>query len=404
MTTANLRPIVFHLPVSPAKKAFASGGLAKKAQDVRHGVGMSGDTILLHVNPQEYAFMQKHFGPERINPHTGLPQFGFFSDIAKFVLPIAASIFLSPIAGAAVNSALGLGLGAAAESALGAGLVGAGTGAITGGAKGALLGGVTGAAGSYLLGPSGLGLTGENGVLSKMTDNLGLTGSGGLSEKLGLNELIPGTTTEATKDAATKAVESDLGNGLSKTSSGVLVAENDAAVKAAENKLGQTATGFGSLAKYALPAAVLAGALTSGSSKPTQATAVNSDTNYNKPLSNVPFNRQAKFVNVDENYGYGGGSNQFFEDNKLPTVTAAQGRYVKGGGTGISDSIPARLSDGEYVIDAQTVSMLGDGSSDAGAKKLDQMREAIRRQKGGVLAKGKFPPKAKSPLSYIGGA
>jgi hypothetical protein len=48
--------------------------------------------------------------------------------------------------------------------------------------------------------------------------------------------------------------------------------------------------------------------------------------------------------------------------------------------------------------------MLGDGSSDAGAKKLDQMREEIRKQKGGLLVKGKFPPTAKSPLSYIKGA
>jgi hypothetical protein len=79
------------------------------------------------------------------------------------------------------------------------------------------------------------------------------------------------------------------------------------------------------------------------------------------------------------------------------------GTYVKGGGTGTSDSIPAKLSDGEYVIDAQTVSMLGNGSSDAGAKKLDQMREAIRKQKGGALSKGKFAPDAKNPLSYMRG-
>ena len=79
------------------------------------------------------------------------------------------------------------------------------------------------------------------------------------------------------------------------------------------------------------------------------------------------------------------------------------GRYVKGGGTGVSDSIPAKLSDGEYVIDAQTVSMLGDGSSDAGAKKLDVMRENIRKHKGAALSKGKFAPNAKAPLSYLKG-
>ena len=80
------------------------------------------------------------------------------------------------------------------------------------------------------------------------------------------------------------------------------------------------------------------------------------------------------------------------------------GHYVRGGGTGTSDSIPARLSDGEYVIDAQTVSMLGDGSSDAGAKRLDAMRAEIRKHKGKALAQGKFAPQAKGPLSYARGA
>ena len=78
-------------------------------------------------------------------------------------------------------------------------------------------------------------------------------------------------------------------------------------------------------------------------------------------------------------------------------------RFVKGGGTGRSDEISAKLSDGEYVIDAETVAMLGDGSSKAGAKKLDEMREKIRQHKGKALAKGKFSPDAKSPLTYLKG-
>jgi hypothetical protein len=74
---------------------------------------------------------------------------------------------------------------------------------------------------------------------------------------------------------------------------------------------------------------------------------------------------------------------------------------VQGGGTGRSDSIDARLSDGEYVMDAETVSMLGDGSSKAGAQRLDQFRANIRKQKGRELAKGKFSPNAKRPEEYV---
>ena len=81
----------------------------------------------------------------------------------------------------------------------------------------------------------------------------------------------------------------------------------------------------------------------------------------------------------------------------------AMARFVRGGGTGRSDEIDAKLSDGEYVIDAETVAMLGDGSSKAGAKRLDEMRASIRKHKGKTLARGKFSPDAKSPLTYLKG-
>ena len=78
-------------------------------------------------------------------------------------------------------------------------------------------------------------------------------------------------------------------------------------------------------------------------------------------------------------------------------------RLSMGAGDGRSDSIEARLSDGEYVIDAETVALLGNGSTKAGAAMLDQMRQGIRQQKGKALAKGNFSPDAKSPLAYMKG-
>ncbi len=75
--------------------------------------------------------------------------------------------------------------------------------------------------------------------------------------------------------------------------------------------------------------------------------------------------------------------------------------YVNGPGNGRDDVINARLSDGEYVIDAESVSMLGDGSNAAGAEMLDDMRKKLRMHKGKVLAKGEFSPDAKSPLEYM---
>jgi len=80
-----------------------------------------------------------------------------------------------------------------------------------------------------------------------------------------------------------------------------------------------------------------------------------------------------------------------------------QGAYVQGAGDGQSDDIPAMLADGEYVIDAELVSMLGNGSNKAGAKVLDSFRQSVREHKRSAPI-GKIPPKTKSPLQYLKGA
>lgn len=73
---------------------------------------------------------------------------------------------------------------------------------------------------------------------------------------------------------------------------------------------------------------------------------------------------------------------------------------VDGHGNGQDDKIPALLSKDEYVFDADTVAALGDGSSEAGAKMLDEMRERIRTHKRSAPAH-EIPPAAKSPLEYL---
>jgi len=130
-------------------------------------------------------------------------------------------------------------------------------------------------------------------------------------------------------------------------------------------------------------------------------------------------------------------------------ITGLTGYYASGDGTGQSDDIPAMLHDGDYVIDADAVAALGDGSSKAGAealadfqkkvphsmatggeavpakiadgeyvfpaafvtalgggdnktgaKRLDAMREELRAHKRSAPT-SKIPPKAKSPLDYL---
>jgi len=82
-------------------------------------------------------------------------------------------------------------------------------------------------------------------------------------------------------------------------------------------------------------------------------------------------------------------------------------RYLRGPGDGVSDSIPARfeksgqparLADGEFVIDARTVSELGNGSSEAGARKLYAMMDRVHKarktaKRGKPSGADKFLPK-----------
>lgn len=77
----------------------------------------------------------------------------------------------------------------------------------------------------------------------------------------------------------------------------------------------------------------------------------------------------------------------------------AKGGPVAGVGGGKADRIPAMLSDGEHVVTADEVSMLGDGSNREGQRKMYDFRKALRKHKTG---KAKQMPKARKPQMYAG--
>ena len=89
-------------------------------------------------------------------------------------------------------------------------------------------------------------------------------------------------------------------------------------------------------------------------------------------------------VGEDYNFGFSGGGQ---------TEYAAAGKLLEGEGDGMSDDIPAvirgkgvqraALADGEFVVPADVVSHLGNGSTKAGAKKLYQMMDRIRQARTG---------------------
>jgi len=93
-----------------------------------------------------------------------------------------------------------------------------------------------------------------------------------------------------------------------------------------------------------------------------------------------------------EHMAHGGASNPY----NLGSYSDG-GRLLKGPGDGVSDSIPAtigkgqpaRLADGEFVIPARIVSEIGNGSTEAGARKLYAMMDRIQSSRQKTIGKGK---------------
>jgi hypothetical protein len=100
-----------------------------------------------------------------------------------------------------------------------------------------------------------------------------------------------------------------------------------------------------------------------------------------------------------DGYGLGRLSNLANEQamTTAQTLGYARGGYLNGDGDGMSDSIPAtiegkqpaRLADGEFVVPADVVSHLGNGSSKAGSKRLYAMLDKVRHARTGNKKQGK---------------
>ncbi len=111
---------------------------------------------------------------------------------------------------------------------------------------------------------------------------------------------------------------------------------------------------------------------------------------YSGPLSQFQFN-----PDVYRPYRYAAGG----DTGGIASLGSYSdgGRMLKGPGDGMSDNIPAsiggkqpaRLADGEFVVPADVVSHLGNGSTDAGAKQLYSMMNKVRKARTGNPSQGR---------------
>jgi hypothetical protein len=361
---------------------------------------------------------------------------------------------LGSTVGGYANEALGLGLGEAGVKTLGSGLMGGLAGAVTG--QGFAQGAVQGAMGQYmgsqLAGASpGLANAGQTfgNMMTAGYDPKSAVLAGGLS---GLVTGIMGQPVAKPSDAVVaqyKGVEPTLGSGLTGLNDPVPgtelvtqggmnpypeVGQGAPLSMPASAKVDMPPTSSPWTLKNAMLGMTALGML-QDAPEPVK-TAVNALSPEQKKYFNLP-NVTWDWTRMQQDAEKSGVSLAQFMSQNWPQITGysqgsqngnpsvMSGAYnqptaprklarggplsqiaymARGSGTGRDDTIDAKLSDGEYVMDAETVALLGDGSNKAGAERLDAMREAIRAHKGKTLAKGAISPDAKSPLAYLKGA
>ena len=456
-----LTPVLFHQYDAP--QAFAKGGLVKDAKRLSKA-GRHGDDIMLHLSRDELADLTKILGEPTINPETGLPEYFSFKKLLKILGAVAPIALMASGAGAPIGAALGANAAWApvvGNALIGGGgglLTGGKKGALMGGALAGLGTAVAPVVGNMFGGSSDtiFGDGAGSGVGSSISGMFGGGGNGGA-----LN-ITPGDAEPLSGDAEWMSshgvaadgtpmaqgnpesplaamTQADIASGevpyaTAQHVPGGALAAPAAPVAIGANTPAAALTGAakpeeGFLSKYKLPLALGAGSLLLGGmgEEPKAATAQAPVTNtaWNAPLKTTAFPRRYKAVNDPlAYYNYGTSPFEQYDDNALTgedeTVTAATGGFLQGGalqsqesggsgyvsgGTGEddgrSDTVDAKLSHNEYVIDAETVALLGNGSPEAGAQKLDDLRRAVRAHKGKALAKGKISPDAKDAMAYL---
>jgi len=114
----------------------------------------------------------------------------------------------------------------------------------------------------------------------------------------------------------------------------------------------------------------------------------------NYELPGYPYGKEWKAAKEGGPIGH---NPEFFSEGGLNSL---KNSYVKGKGDGTSDSIPAMLANGEFVIPADVVSSLGNGSNDSGAEILSEFLKTIREHKRRADSR-KLPPDSKGALGYL---
>lgn len=420
---------------------MAKGGLASLAETVQ-SAGRNGDTMLAHITPEEAGILKLLGGSGTINPQTGLPEFfslsslnpvkivkgaakgvgKVFKGVAKAAAPILNKIapilpFL-PIPGigplsSLLTKSLLTGIASGLDKSgkfnlkrgLTAGALSYGIGSLMQGAQAAQGANAAGTGGPYDI--SDVGSLGDLNVPTQavygppsVVDAANAAMSAG---DIGYvpPPSAPSASIGGIDEMAVAGGQGATNIGVSPTQAPIVQSSTPVPGVGANAPEPTMASGLGSLAEAAgeraLQAITPTSAMDALKMASTGATAYGSikslqELEAQKKEAERILREQEKAKAEDIAWANSVLEKYPLEYTRLTAEDVkgegyAAGRYLRGPGDGTSDSIaasingkqPARLADGEFVIDARTVSEIGNGSSNAGAKKLYQMMDRVHQ-------------------------
>ena len=384
---------------------MAGGGLAAAAQQLQ-GQGRGGDSMLVHMTPGEVKGLQAlamaQGGSLTINPTTGLPE----AFKLKQFLPMIIGAALAPMTAGTSLAFVG--------NPMTAGLL---VGGLETARTGNLQKGIMAGLGAY--GGAGLsaGLMGAGQAAAAATPTASaIPGAVSTAPTVvsaapsimpaAASSAVPGTATEAIRSAI--AVQPPPVSGFEAMklgAQGITEPGGFKAITSAMPKFSGTAL-LGSAAAASMPEPAKTGPggqdtfyrpyefawnPQQDAYSPSPRPGDSSERRYFSPtFTPLPIVRAAGGGQVnpmDEMTEDGG----YAKGGEAGLAAALPPRFLSGGGDGMSDSIKAnidgkqeaRLADGEFVVPADVVSHLGNGSSKAGAKKLYTMMDRIRKARTG---------------------
>ena len=383
------------------------------AEQLRHQ-GTGGDNILAHINPEEARELALLHGYS-LNPETGLPEFGFWDKLKKFLpaiggllgsivfpglAPAASWLGASPVISSTLGGALGGTLGGAIENPE-APFRGTLTGAGVGLGKGIL--GPMMVAGA----PAGAGAAagqlgahaGRAAAFQSLMHSAQVPGVAGALNSVG-GSMMPYLT-----GTALSSIPSMMGGNqrpqqpMQPQQPGIQQPQQPGQ----PGLMGALGRGIGGIGNYVmqnpLQAALLGTGLYGTIHEGIRASKHKEKSHYQRMNELNPYapenyrrsrtGRRRVLRPGDEGYDP---ENRYYADINPEPEYYAGGGYVDGDSGGQDDDVDADLTPGDYIMDATTVSLAGDGNSKAGDKKID--KELLDKfSEGGITREHKYSHK-----------